>query len=209
MSPSGKAPDFDSGIRRFKSCHPSQSSTSESRLLAENESPASAVRHDCLKYHQYSCAFMPSSKAVSSILRTTPGFRGFADSLAQLAEQLPFKQWVWSSNLQRVTNKRRPHPNGCGLLLFAARCRDSNSGRSHGDSHNPLGNMAQAIKKGRSLTARKIIISSKRPGSGASAWGISPVCRPACPNSAPPCSGRTDGRSCTRDPPAPCRDRCC
>ena len=24
MSPSGKAPDFDSGIRRFESCHPSQ-----------------------------------------------------------------------------------------------------------------------------------------------------------------------------------------
>ena len=24
MSPSGKAPDFDSGIRRFKSCPPSQ-----------------------------------------------------------------------------------------------------------------------------------------------------------------------------------------
>ena len=24
MSPSGKAPDFDSGIRRFKSCYPSQ-----------------------------------------------------------------------------------------------------------------------------------------------------------------------------------------
>ena len=24
VSPSGKAPDFDSGIRRFKSCHPSQ-----------------------------------------------------------------------------------------------------------------------------------------------------------------------------------------
>ena len=23
MSPSGKAPDFDSGIRRFESCHPS------------------------------------------------------------------------------------------------------------------------------------------------------------------------------------------
>lgn len=49
MSPSGKAPDFDSGIRRFESCHPSH------------------------------------------------------DPLAQLAEQLPFKQWVWSSNLQRVT----------------------------------------------------------------------------------------------------------
>ena len=23
MSPSGKAPDFDSGMRRFESCHPS------------------------------------------------------------------------------------------------------------------------------------------------------------------------------------------
>ena len=54
MSPSGKAPDFDSGIRRFKSCHPSQ-----------------------------------------------------FDPLAQLAEQLPFKQWVRSSNLRRVTKKDR------------------------------------------------------------------------------------------------------
>ena len=53
MSPSGKAPDFDSGIRRFESCHPSH------------------------------------------------------DPLAQLAEQLPFKQWVWSSNLQRVTTSSR------------------------------------------------------------------------------------------------------
>ena len=53
MSPSGKAPDFDSGIRRFKSCHPSHN-----------------------------------------------------DPLAQLAEQLPFKQWVRSSNLRRVTTKR-------------------------------------------------------------------------------------------------------
>ncbi len=49
MSPRGKAPDFDSGIRRFKSCHPSH------------------------------------------------------DPLAQLAEQLPFKQWVRSSSLRRVT----------------------------------------------------------------------------------------------------------
>ena len=29
------------------------------------------------------------------------------DPLAQLAEQLPFKQWVWSSNLQRVTMTRK------------------------------------------------------------------------------------------------------
>ncbi len=50
MSPSGKAPDFDSGMRRFESCHPSQ-----------------------------------------------------YDPLAQLAEQLPFKQWVRGSNPRRVT----------------------------------------------------------------------------------------------------------
>ena len=63
MSPSGKAPDFDSGIRRFESCHPSH------------------------------------------------------DPLAQLAEQLPFKQWVWSSNLQRVT-KNREIPFGISLFFF-------------------------------------------------------------------------------------------
>ena len=33
------------------------------------------------------------------------------DPLAQLAEQLPFKQWVWSSNLQRVTKKVRKSTN--------------------------------------------------------------------------------------------------
>ena len=32
------------------------------------------------------------------------------DPLAQLAEQLPFKQWVWSSNLQRVTIGRISEP---------------------------------------------------------------------------------------------------
>ena len=29
MSPSGKAPDFDSGMRRFESCHPCQKSKSQ------------------------------------------------------------------------------------------------------------------------------------------------------------------------------------
>ena len=56
MSPSGKAPDFDSGIRRFKSGHPSQH-----------------------------------------------------DPLAQLAEQLPFKQWVRGSNPRRVTKIGKHH----------------------------------------------------------------------------------------------------
>lgn len=71
MSPSGKAPDFDSGIRRFESCHPSHV----------------GARRALLRFY----FFLP-------------------DPLAQLAEQLPFKQWVWSSNLQRVTKKQ---PRGC------------------------------------------------------------------------------------------------
>lgn len=76
MSPSGKAPDFDSGIRRFKSGHPSQH-----------------------------------------------------DPLAQLAEQLPFKQWVRGSNPRRVTNSSQasyrlrrvfytPHQKLIGLILL-------------------------------------------------------------------------------------------
>ena len=78
MSPSGKAPDFDSGIRRFKSCHPSQ-------LLRGSIS---------LSY----------------------------DPLAQLAEQLPFKQWVWSSNLQRVT-KKEDTPSGVSSFFVPAEIR--------------------------------------------------------------------------------------
>ena len=68
MSPSGKAPDFDSGIRRFKSCHPSQ-----------------------------------------------------YDPLAQLAEQLPFKQWVRGSNPRRVTKKPATHPGICFLAAGDSR----------------------------------------------------------------------------------------
>ena len=65
MSPSGKAPDFDSGIRRFKSGHPSQH-----------------------------------------------------DPLAQLAEQLPFKQWVRGSNPRRVTKQKEVIAFGGGLFSF-------------------------------------------------------------------------------------------
>ena len=35
VSPSGKAPDFDSGIRRFKSCHPSQKNFMQYGPLAQ------------------------------------------------------------------------------------------------------------------------------------------------------------------------------
>ena len=80
MSPSGKAPDFDSGIRRFKSCHPSQRTEAQMQIC-------------------------PS----------------VYDPLAQLAEQLPFKQWVWSSNLQRVTKRKRATPSGMALFLLVTR----------------------------------------------------------------------------------------
>ena len=43
------------------------------------------------------------------------------DSLAQLAEQLPFKQWVRSSNLRRVTKKS--HPDGVAFLVLAKEIR--------------------------------------------------------------------------------------
>ena len=48
-----------------------------------------AVRHQTL-----TLAFVGSNPAIPA-----------NDPLAQLAEQLPFKQWVWSSNLQRVTKR--------------------------------------------------------------------------------------------------------
>ena len=78
MSPSGKAPDFDSGTRRFKSCHPSHASVSEQSCLC---SDSFLCREHCIDFSRQH------------------------DPLAQQAEQLPFKQWVWSSNLQRVTSK--------------------------------------------------------------------------------------------------------
>ena len=63
-----------------------------------------AVRHQTL-----TLAFVGSNPAIPA-----------NDPLAQLAEQLPFKQWVWSSNLQRVTTK---HPRnkpflGCFAVFY-------------------------------------------------------------------------------------------
>ena len=48
-----------------------------------------AVRHQTL-----TLAFVGSNPAIPA-----------NDPLAQSVEQLPFKQWVWSSSLQRVTKK--------------------------------------------------------------------------------------------------------
>ena len=54
-----------------------------------------------------SIGMSPSGKATDfdSVTRRFESCHPSHDPLAQLAEQLPFKQWVWSSNLQRVTKK--------------------------------------------------------------------------------------------------------
>ena len=62
-----------------------------------------AVRHQTL-----TLAFVGSNPAIPAKY----------DPLAQLAEQLPFKQWVWSSNLQRVTKKRYPFWDSAFLHLW-------------------------------------------------------------------------------------------
>ena len=54
-----------------------------------------AVRHQTL-----TLAFVGSNPAIPASY----------DPLAQSVEQLPFKQWVWSSSLQRVTNKEKTTP---------------------------------------------------------------------------------------------------
>ena len=61
-----------------------------------------AVRHQTL-----TLAFVGSNPAIPAKL----------DPLAQLAEQLPFKQWVRSSNLRRVTKKHHTaHAVWCFLF---------------------------------------------------------------------------------------------
>ena len=53
-----------------------------------------------------SCRPLPCRSKTDPCCR--PGMENVKnDPLAQLAEQLPFKQWVWSSNLQRVTTSSR------------------------------------------------------------------------------------------------------
>ena len=59
---------------------------------------------------------------------SNPAIPAKYDPLAQSVEQLPFKQWVWSSNLQRVT-KKEISPRG--YLFFDTR-GDSKIGSSDG-----------------------------------------------------------------------------
>ena len=67
-----------------------------------------AVRHQTL-----TLAFVGSNPAIPASL----------DPLAQSVEQLPFKQWVWSSSLQRVT-KNLKALGLSGFLLFSRTVSD-------------------------------------------------------------------------------------
>ena len=114
MSPSGKAPDFDSGIRRFESCHPSHVGARRALLrffprlgvfVAADRAVSAAVMRggqdiSIRPVRRYRP--LPCRSETAPCCR--PGMENVKnDPLAQQAEQLPFKQWVWSSNLQRVT----------------------------------------------------------------------------------------------------------
>ena len=73
-----------------------------------------AVRHQTL-----TLAFAGSNPTIpaNAAVRSKPDSPN--DPLAQLAEQLPFKQWVWSSNLQRVTKTLKALELSGFLLFFA------------------------------------------------------------------------------------------
>ena len=50
---------------------------------------------------------------------SNPAIPAKYDPLAQSVEQLPFKQWVWSSNLQRVTKKEISPMGDISFLIHA------------------------------------------------------------------------------------------
>ena len=131
MSPSGKAPDFDSGIRRFESCHPSHVGARRALLrffprlgvfVAADRAVSAAVMRggqdiSIRPVRRYRP--LPCRSETAPCCR--PGMENVKnDPLAQQAEQLPFKQWVWSSNLQRVTKNRRALSRACRFLLITS-----------------------------------------------------------------------------------------
>ena len=103
------------------------------------------VRHQTL-----TLAFVGSSPAIPAMSEQRKCFAPiFAaesgieqnDPLAQQAEQLPFKQWVWSSNLQRVT-KKSTTPTGVVLFLH-------HRGRFERSNPTVRWTVAQTVKKAR------------------------------------------------------------
>ena len=98
------ASDCGSEDRGFESLHSPHFPSWDCPILGCRQ----VVRHQTL-----TLAFVGSSPAIPAMSEQgvlCSDFIFSPDPLAQLAEQLPFKQWVWSSNLQRVTKKQ---PRGC------------------------------------------------------------------------------------------------
>ena len=98
------ASDCGSEDRGFESLHSPHFPSWDCPILGCRQ----VVRHQTL-----TLAFVGSSPAIPAMSEQgvlCSDFIFSPDPLAQLAEQLPFKQWVWSSNLQRVTKKQ---PIGC------------------------------------------------------------------------------------------------
>ena len=95
------ASDCGSEDRGFESLHSPHFPSWDCPILGCRQ----VVRHQTL-----TLAFVGSSPAIPAMSEQgvlCSDFIFSPDPLAQLAEQLPFKQWVWSSNLQRVTKKVR------------------------------------------------------------------------------------------------------
>lgn len=93
------ASDCGSEDRGFESLHSPHFPSWDCPILGCRQ----VVRHQTL-----TLAFVGSSPAIPAMSEQgvlCSDFIFSPDPLAQLAEQLPFKQWVWSSNLQRVTTK--------------------------------------------------------------------------------------------------------
>lgn len=93
------ASDCGSEDRGFESLHSPHFPSWDCPILGCRQ----VVRHQTL-----TLAFVGSSPAIPAMSEQgvlCSDFIFSPDPLAQLAEQLPFKQWVWSSNLQRVTKR--------------------------------------------------------------------------------------------------------
>lgn len=110
------ASDCGSEDRGFESLHSPHFPSWDCPILGCRQ----VVRHQTL-----TLAFVGSSPAIPAMSEQgvlCSDFIFSPDPLAQLAEQLPFKQWVWSSNLQRVTtailNKAPEKSIFSGALAF-------------------------------------------------------------------------------------------
>ena len=105
VSPSGKAHDFDSCIRRFKSCHPSQSFLKGRETEGQNEVQRSAkatekvaTKHESVCDWSLNKNLRPSNEILAEGQNKVQRSANFYGSLAQLVEHLTFNQGVPGSS---------------------------------------------------------------------------------------------------------------